>query len=929
MALALLAPQLAAGAPQPLHPPKRAGEHKAGPAWRVPPRPEDNPWARQGIPARFGFGACYTRKNYQGEEWDLVSRTDEFADLVVRFDDGSRQVLFGRATSYLPQVLDGERVVGRFAELVKRSGDGPAGRPDKVNRFARARLIESTPERVVVHYRYLPVMPAGVDRLNPPDQTTFVDEYFVFGPDRTGVRGMRPGSPRIEEWRDAERVQVSRFRIDEAGAVIVGTADAADRRMLLETMGFADPYGRPAAAAPPFDQPTDGPRPALAWSFDEEHGRQVAESVAGGASQVEGHSLIRRRGVAGRALMFDGYTTRVTRPAGETPDLGDQVTLEGWVAIAAYPWNLCPVVQRGDALTGGAGVALGIGPHGRPLLAARIGGEQLLLHADAEEFRIPRFRWTHLAGVIDTAARRATVYLDGKAVATTPLPDGGIDYDADDALQIGHGPPMEAAWPVGRTYGPYPYTFEGLIDEVRVYQAALGAGQVRARSRAAALDETARGAPDMARRVLPAGGGELAGFGAHYTHLRFHEAWDGMFRMSGHPDVVVTFDKMPGRYVFWHGTGYIPMMVTGNGHWYSNEFNETWWNGCCEPMSDKRVVFGRVHVLEQSPARVVVKWRYPLSHVSYQIFGEGWADDTGWGEWCDWYFTIYPDGSCVKRMRSWMSIPHGREWHESMVIFGPEQRPEQVLETRPALSVATLGGEVRTYDWIDAPPEEVDYRDVVLHLVNMKGELDPYSICRVNRGNVYKKRGGSPYSVFPAWNHWPVGQFPSDGRYVRYPDRTAHSSATHLYWDNSVEFGSGGSFEEKLLLEGLSAAPAAELLDTARSYLEPPAAGAEGGGFTVAFDPATRAYSIVRNSGATRAMTVRLAASAERPAVNPVFTVENWGADAPATITIDGGPPQGLDIRQGVVPRANGVNALVIWVEKTCRKPTTFGITMP
>ena len=40
---------------------------------------------------------------------------------------------------------------------------------------------------------------------------------------------------------------------------------------------------------------------------------------------------------------------------------------------------------------------------------------------------------------------------------------------------------------------------------------------------------------------------------------------------------VVAFDALPTKFVFWRGTGYIPMMVNEEGQWYSNEFNETWW----------------------------------------------------------------------------------------------------------------------------------------------------------------------------------------------------------------------------------------------------------------------------------------------------------------------------------------------------------------
>ncbi len=926
---ALVPASLPAKAPQSLDPPKRAGEHKVGPAWVEAPQPERNPWADKGIRSKHVFGASYTRKHHEGQGWHNLSRTDEFADVVVRFGDESLQVLFGRVTSHHPQVLLGDKAVASFGESVPRTGDGPEGRPDKINRYARARVIESNAERAVVHYRYLPKMPAKVDRLNPPDQRGFVDEYFLFRPDRTGLRAVRVGSKTIEEWRDSARVKVTSFRIGKDGDIESVESKEADRKRILAVMGFSSGPIRKAVPAPVMAEPERLPDPVVSWAFDEGLGRTTAERVSGTGCPVEGHGAIWRQGVSGHALMYDGYSSKVQLPAGKVPKFGSAVTLEAWVAIAAYPWNLCPIVQQGDILTDGKGLALGIGPHGRPLLAVRIGEERFVLHADAEKLRIPRFRWTHVAAVIDPGQGFAALYVDGRKVAFGNLPEGTIVQAEDKPLQIGWGPTMGEAWPVGGSgFGPYPYGFEGLIDEVRIYDTVLRAQDVQGRSTAPGLAEAARTAPDMDRRVLPAGEKDWAGFEAHYTHLDFHDGWKSMFRMSGHPDIVVSFDKLPGRYVLWHGAGYIPMLVSENGRWYSNEFNETWWGGCCEPMSDKRTVFGRVDILEQSPARIVLKWRYPLSNVSYKIYAEGWTGDSGWGEWCDWYFTIYPDGTCVKRMRSWMSVPHRREWHESMAIFGPEQHPEEVVETRPALTVATLDGKVRSYNWIDEPPAKVDYTEVGLHVVNLKADYDPYSICRASGGNVYRRRGDMPYSVFPAWNHWPVGQFPSDGRFVRYPDRTAHSSLTHIFWPNSVEFGKEGAFEEKILIEGSSNEPVERLVDVARSCLEAPAPEGSAG-VSVAYDEKTRAYSITRDSGEIRRMTVGLKATADRPAVNPVFTVENWGADELAKLTINGkAPDEGMDIRQGVVRRPNGVNALVIWIEMTCREETTFGIAM-
>ena len=59
------------------------------------------------------------------------------------------------------------------------------------------------------------------------------------------------------------------------------------------------------------------------------------------------------------------------------------------------------------------------------------------------------------------------------------------------------------------------------------------------------------------------------------------------------------------------------------------------------------------------------------------------------------------------------------------------------------------------------------------------------------------------YAIFPTWNHWPVAQMPSDGRYASYPDRTCHSSLSHLYPPNYKEQFGNRPFAEKLFMEGM------------------------------------------------------------------------------------------------------------------------------
>jgi hypothetical protein len=84
---------------------------------------------------------------------------------------------------------------------------------------------------------------------------------------------------------------------------------------------------------------------------------------------------------------------------------------------------------------------------------------------------------------------------------------------------------------------------------------------------------------------------------------------------------------------------------------------------------------------------------------------------------------------------------------------------------------------------------------------------------------------------------------------------------------------------------------------------------------------------LTRAGGALKQLKVELAASPQSPLVNPALVVANWGGDKTAQILIDGQPPEdAVDVRQGVVRRANGVNALVVWMEMSTTEPVEITV---
>jgi hypothetical protein len=152
--------------------------------------------------------ARYARLD-SGEDWEARERVGPHADVLVEVEDTGGTFVFWRGSSYRPYW---ETENGRWFvdEVVPRTGDGAGLRPDRTNLYARADLVESSPARAVVRWRYLPdfAMP-GLD--------AWVEEYFTIHPDGLCIRAIRRGTPTLEEWKDPARTEVQALRLTPEG----------------------------------------------------------------------------------------------------------------------------------------------------------------------------------------------------------------------------------------------------------------------------------------------------------------------------------------------------------------------------------------------------------------------------------------------------------------------------------------------------------------------------------------------------------------------------------------------------------------------------------------------------------------------------------------------------------------------------------------
>jgi hypothetical protein len=263
------------------------------------------------------ISAYYTKVD-SGQKFEKYSRTGPYADIVVVLETG--KFVFWRGSSYLPywETKKGKTYV---EEVIKRSGDGPAQRPDIVNTYSRIAIIDDGPDEVVIYWRYLPRF-GGKNPHTGVDATKFVDEYFTISPAGNVVRTIRQGTEKVDDWRDPKNVTLQTFKLTPDGLTNKKTRKPS-------------PTGKAKAVKGSRVKKKSVGSPVAWWKFDEAKGDIAVDSVSGKKCTIVGHKSLWKKGVSGTALQFDGYNTVIELPASRAPKVSSGLTLEGWVARGA------------------------------------------------------------------------------------------------------------------------------------------------------------------------------------------------------------------------------------------------------------------------------------------------------------------------------------------------------------------------------------------------------------------------------------------------------------------------------------------------------------------------------------------------------------------------------------------------------------------
>ena len=278
------------------------------------------------------FGAYYTKID-SGEDFEQFSRTGEYADIIVELGGANGKLVFWRGSSYLPywETPQGKWYV---EEIIPRKGDGSGIRPDKVNTFSVVKIIESTARKAVIHWRYLSEF-SGFNPHLGVDATKFVDEYFTIYANGKVERTCRKGTPKIDAWRVAANQTTQTFSLLPDGFSDVRTKQPRAAAKSTTVKGSPIKTGFPV-------------EPVAWWKFDEGQADNTLESISRETLAVTGHKSLWREGVSGTGLQFDGYNSVITLPASKAPAISSAISLDGWVAIGAYPWSWVPIIQQAD-----------------------------------------------------------------------------------------------------------------------------------------------------------------------------------------------------------------------------------------------------------------------------------------------------------------------------------------------------------------------------------------------------------------------------------------------------------------------------------------------------------------------------------------------------------------------------------------------------
>ncbi|MEM8565733.1 MAG: LamG domain-containing protein [Bacteroidota bacterium] len=528
------------------------------------------------LSAQDHFYAYHTKLEHTATDY-----LGKYADLIVVLGAG-KELQFTRKKQYMPQwkTEKGTFMVDDFF---------PERTPDYQFFYNYVRLIEESPEKIVIHWTYIPdvtLIEEGNAIPNPTIMdgfTSVVHETFTIYPDGKVIRKMKDtrGTSYVD-WNspDYGATQTLLLMGDGIthGSVDWGNNEEVEAKVITKSLLIIDQTGIEPVLNWTFDE-AGGDFPKEEGEEEEEHETCLSnityEHKTFSGTPILGHCAYYEKGVSGMALAFDGYYTGVAMKTFQDfpnatydnsidfPEIKDELTVEAWVALDAYPWNLAPIIHHSTGF-GMQGYYFGVDPYGKVVLKAN---NQELISSDKLELST----WTHVSAIMGNG--EMAIYLNGEKAVSQKFA-GDIKVPRKDLIIGLNDEKLRCSDYVRSDRENIPFIFgtQGLIDEVKIYDQVVTASQLKEKYNTFLPDDLTS---PLEKAILPGEVGMAKEFGAYYKNLKHQEIWDNMWRLSDHTDIVVKFDTSPASVVYWHGTNFAANWVVDNNRWMVDQSSET------------------------------------------------------------------------------------------------------------------------------------------------------------------------------------------------------------------------------------------------------------------------------------------------------------------------------------------------------------------
>jgi hypothetical protein len=373
------------------------------------------------------------------------------------------------------------------------------------------------------------------------------------------------------------------------------------------------------------------------------------------------------------------------------------------------------------------------------------------------------------------------------------------------------------------------------------------------------------------------------------SSISYSDAWRPELK-----DVVVSFPT-GARFVFWRGSSYVPFWAGLHNTGLSYEWAETsppreGFNDSVEPLMDKELRYGRVEILESTPARVHVRWTYQSCDFTYKVWGDSAAED----------FYFYPDGFGTRVLSLKSALGSDYELSEFIILTPQAAYPLEVIPHTPVDLLFMDGtkrevsfpfhveGLTKDLTWPDYLRDKARGMPALYRIRLNKDDRETAIYFNPRDANLPAYPFGPFYDrgeqVTPAYwgSHWPLGRGKTTGGSIDDRILVSPSHNSLMSWARARPQPNSKSWSEDLdtlgrsksmtvetwvWLIGMSDSSDALLLERARSFMNPPSVEIEGGRLDFeSYVPARRGIRLI-----VEAPEISIRLKPTVPCVNPVF----------------------------------------------------------